>query len=92
VELLTINEDELYAVPAGFVTLIVPVVAEEGKVAVICVELSITKVAETPLKFTAVAAVKLVPVITTCAELFTQPEVGVKFVIVGGAGLKTVTV
>ena len=82
---LTVNVVELLAVPLGLITLIVPVVADEGRVAVICVELFITKDAETPLKLTADTLVKFVPVITTEAELVEQANVGVKFEIVGGA-------
>jgi hypothetical protein len=55
------------AVPAGFVTLIGPVVALAGTVAVICVFESTPYVAATPLNLTAVVPEKLTPVMTTLA-------------------------
>lgn len=63
----TVNVEALVPVPAGIVTLIVPVVPEPI-VAVICVAL-LTVYDETfvPPIFTDVAPVKLVPVITTDA-------------------------
>src|SRR5262249_30937908 len=51
--------------PARLVTLILPVAAAEGTVAVIFVDELIVKVAEAVLKTTAVAVSKLVPVMTT---------------------------
>jgi len=53
-------------VPPGAVTLIFPVFASNGTVAVICVhEFTVKLVALTPPKVTLVAPVKLSPVITT---------------------------
>jgi hypothetical protein len=57
----------LVPVPAELVTLIVPVVAVAGNVAEIVVLLVTENEADTPLKFTTVAPVKLVPVIVTIA-------------------------
>lgn len=80
----TVNDAALVPVPDGVVTLIVPVVALFGKVAVICVALFTVKVvAAVPLKFTAVAPVKLVPVITTDAPELTHALFGLKPVTVG---------
>jgi len=70
------------AVPFGVVTAMGPVNAVAGTVAVICVELLITKDALTLLKATAEAEEKFVPVITT--EDPTGPEGGAKLVMVGG--------
>lgn len=75
--------DALVAVPPGAVTEIGPVVAPDGTVAVICVALTTVKVAETPLKFTAVAPVKLVPVMVTVGVVPAHALVEVKFVMVG---------
>jgi len=70
------------AVPEGVVTEIVPVVAPEGTVAVICVELfTVNEEATVPLNLTVVAPVRFVPVIVTFVP--THPLVGVKLVIVG---------
>jgi hypothetical protein len=76
----------LVPVPDGLVMLIGPVVAVAGTVAVICVSLLTTNPlpglpALTPLNFTAVAPVKLAPIIVTLAP--TGPLVGLKLVIVG---------
>src|SRR5947208_6396251 len=79
---VTVKLETLVAVPPGVVTLIVPVVAPVGTVAVICVAELTVNVALVPLNFTAVAPVKAVPVIVTLAP--TTPLVGVKLVIVGG--------
>src|SRR5437879_9640060 len=78
----------LVAVPPGVVTLSGPVVAPLGTVAEIEVEEVAVKLALVPLKVTAVAPVKFVPVIVTGVP--TGPLVGTKLVIVGG--LTTVTV
>ena len=75
----------LVPVPAAFTTDIVPDVAPAGTVAVICVALFTVNVAAIPLKRTAVAPVKLVPVITTVPPA--QAVVGVKLVIVGVVGI-----
>ena len=72
------------AVPIGVVTVIVPVVAPLGNVAVILVESTTENVAETPLKETSVAPVKFVPVIVTVSSEFAQALVGEKEVMVGG--------
>src|SRR3974377_1509968 len=78
----------LVAVPPGGVTLIVPLVAPVGTVAVIWVaEFTAKELALVPLNFTAVAPVKLAPVITTLVP--TGPLVGEKLVI-EGAGTVTV--
>jgi hypothetical protein len=70
------------AVPAGVVTVIMPVLVPEATVAVICVPLLTVKLdAAFPLKATAVAPVKLFPVIAT--EVPELPETGVKLAIVG---------
>ena len=68
--------------PPGVVTDIVPVVAPVRTVAVILVPPELTvNVADVPLKLTAVAPVKLVPVRVTVVP--TAPLKGVKEVIVG---------
>ena len=59
--------DPEVAVPFGFVTLIVPVVASTGTVAVIWVVELIVKLADAPLNVTVVASRKTLPVITTLA-------------------------
>lgn len=76
---------EVLAVPFGVVTAICPVVAPAGKAAVICVALTTVKVADIPLKVTAVAPVKLVPLIVTVGVVPEQALVAVNDVIVGGA-------
>jgi hypothetical protein len=78
---LTTKSAVLATVPPPTVTLILPVVAPVGTVAVICVaEFTVKLVAATLLKLTAVAPVKPVPVIVTTVP--TGPDVGVKDVIV----------
>src|SRR5207247_1462116 len=72
----------LVAVPPGVVTLSGPLVAPLGTVAAIEVEEFTVKPALVPLKVTAVAPVKFVPLIVTLVP--TAPLVGVKLVIVGG--------
>ncbi|HYZ14633.1 MAG TPA: hypothetical protein VFA08_13655 [Actinomycetota bacterium] len=75
--------------PPGVVTLIGPVVAVAGTVAVICVfEFTVNVVAATLLNVTAVAPVKFVPVILT--DVPTAPNVGANEVIVGAAIVKLV--
>jgi len=71
----------LEAAPAGLVTLILPVVALEGTVAVIWVGELIVKVAVQVLNVTALAVSKLVPVMTT--EVPGMPLPGLKPVTVG---------
>ena len=61
----TVNELPLVAVPAGVVTLIVPLVAPAGADVVICVSLSTTNAAVAPLNLTLVVPVKPWPVSTT---------------------------
>jgi hypothetical protein len=78
----------LLAVPAEVVTLIGPVIAPAGTVAVIAVAEFTVKLALVPLNITAVAPVKFVPLIVTLVP--TAPLLGVKLVTVGG--LETVTV
>ena len=79
----------LVAVPPEVVTLIGPVVAPLGTLAVIDVAAVTVKVALTLLNRTAVAPLKLVPLIVTLVP--TGPLVGVKLVIVGGLDTVTVT-
>jgi hypothetical protein len=86
--LLTVKLVVLVAEPAGVVTLIGPVVAVDGTVAVIWVAEFTTNVAATLLNVTAVAPVKFVPVIVT--DVPTGPNVGVNDVIVGGGTVKLV--
>jgi hypothetical protein len=77
-----VNEALELPVPAGVVTEMTPVAAEDGTVAVICVELFTVKlVAAVPPNFTAVAPVKLAPVIDTLVP--EQPLVGEKLDTVG---------
>jgi hypothetical protein len=85
---VTVKFVELVAVPLGVVTEIGPVVAPEGTVALIRVAFCTEKVAETPLKRTAVAPVKFVPLIRT--EVPTGPLVGLNDVIVGAPVAVTV--
>src|SRR6266446_5323544 len=79
---VTVKLEALVAMPPGVVTLIVPVAAPVGTVAVICVAELTVNVAVVPLNFTAVAPVNAVPVIVTLAP--TAPLVGEKLVMVGG--------
>ena len=88
VTVVTVKFVELVAVPLGVVTEIGPVVAPEGTVALIRVAFCTVKVAETPLKRTAVAPVKFVPLIRT--EVPTGPLVGLNDVIVGAPVAVTV--
>jgi hypothetical protein len=86
---VTVKFVELVAVPLGVVTEIGPVVAPEGTVALIRVAFCTVKVvAETPLKRTAVAPVKFVPLIWT--EVPIGPLVGLNDVIVGAPVVVTV--
>jgi hypothetical protein len=62
---VTTKSFALVAVPPGVVTVMGPVVAPAGTVAVICVFEFTVKLAEVPLNVTAVAPVKPVPVIAT---------------------------
>src|SRR5882762_8903856 len=72
----------LLAVPPGVVTLIGPVVAPDGTVAVIAVAEFTVKLALVPLNSTDVAPVKFVPLIVTLVPAGPLP--GVKLVMVGG--------
>ena len=78
----TVNAFALVAVPPGVVTLSGPVVAPAGTVAWIAVAEVTVKLAPAVLKVTAVAPVKLVPLMVTLVP--TGPLVGSKLVIVGG--------
>src|SRR5207247_394054 len=80
---VTVKLLALVAVPPGVLTWIGPLVAPLGTVAVIWVLVFTVKLAAVPLKRTAVAPVKLVPVMVT--EVPTGPLVGVNELIVGGA-------
>ncbi|WP_316410225.1 hypothetical protein [Mesoterricola sediminis] len=72
----------LVAVPPEVVTLILPVEAEAGTTAVILVGLLITKLlAPTPLNFTALAPVKLLP--SRITEVPAPPRAGVKLLMAG---------
>jgi hypothetical protein len=86
--LLTVKLVVLVAEPSAVVTLMGPVVAPAGTVAVILVALTTLNVAAVPLKVTAVAPVKFVPVIVTVVP--TGPKVGVNEAIVGTPVLVTV--
>jgi hypothetical protein len=79
---LTVNDPALWPVPAAVVTLIRPVVAPEGTVALISVDDSTVKPAEVPLNFTAVAPLKPLPLMVT--EVPTGPLVGEKDETTGG--------
>lgn len=83
-EVVTVNEPELVAVPAGVVTETGPVVAPFGTVAEMSLASVTENVAAVPLKFTFVAPVKFVPVSVTLAP--TCPLVGEIPVIVGAGG------
>ena len=94
---LTVKFAALVAVPPGVVTLILPVVAPVGTVAVICVaESTWNVVALTLLNFTELVVklapltvpLKFVPVILT--DVPTGPKVGVNEVIVGAGAVTTV--
>jgi hypothetical protein len=83
----TVNQLALLPVPPAVVTLMVPVVAPFGTVAVIWMSLSTVKLsAAVPLNFTCVAPVRAAPLMTTLAP--TTPDTGLEPLIVGG----TVTV
>jgi hypothetical protein len=83
-EVVIVKLVEEVPVPDGVVTEIVPVVAPEGTVVVICVELlTVNEVAAVPLNLTEAAPVKFVPVIVTLVP--TAPLVGLKLVTVGVA-------
>jgi hypothetical protein len=71
---LTVNVLPLVAVPPAFVTVILPVVAPAGTVAVIFVLELAVKSASVPLNFTAEAVSKLVPLMVMLSP--TTPLVG----------------
>src|SRR5207247_8159883 len=80
---VTVKLPVLVAVPPEVVTLIGPLVAPLGTVAEIVVaEVTVKFVALVPLKRTAEAPVKFVPLI--CTVVPTGPLVGEKLLIVGG--------
>src|SRR5437763_11799880 len=66
---------------SALVTVIGPVVAPAGTVAVTAVSVTVPTTAGMPLKATAVVSARLVPLIVTLAP--TAPLVGVKLVILG---------
>src|SRR5262249_48067733 len=70
----TVKGTELVALPAGVVTLIGPVVALGGTVALICVSEVTVKEAGVPLKATAVVPVKRAPLVVTLVP--PRPPVG----------------
>src|SRR5207247_2499415 len=88
--LITVKLPALLAVPREVVTLIGPVVAPLGTVAAIDVAEVTVKLALVPSNSTALAPVKLVPLMVTLVP--TGPLAGVKLVMVGGLALETVTV
>jgi hypothetical protein len=79
---VTTKSTVLVPLPDGPVTTMRPVVAPAGTTAVIWVGELMTKVVATPLKVTAVAPVKFVPVSTT--DVPATPDPGLKDVMVGG--------
>ena len=79
---MTVKSVVLVAVPAGLVTLILPVVAPVGTVAVICtLEFKVKAVAGVPLKATPVVPANPLPAIVTLVPA--GPLVGVKEVMLG---------
>jgi hypothetical protein len=70
----TVKEVALTAVPPGVVTLITPLSAPAGTLAVICVSVFVRMIAGTPPKEIAVAPVSAVPEIVTSPPM--GPEVG----------------
>jgi hypothetical protein len=81
----TLNAVPVVAEPPPVVTVIKPLVAPDGTVAVICVSEFTAKLALVLLKVTRVAPVKAVPAIVTAAPI--PPLAGLKLAIVG-AGIK----
>jgi hypothetical protein len=87
----TVKLIEVTAVPPGVVTPMTPGVAPGGTVAVICVdETTANAAAAMPLKVTAVAPEKFVPVMVT--DVPTGPPAGLKLLIVGTGITMTETV
>jgi hypothetical protein len=81
----TAKEAVLIALPPELVTVILPVAAPTGTVAVIEVGETIEKLALTPLKRTAVTRAKLMPEIVTFVPI--GPLIGEKLVMTGGTAL-----
>lgn len=81
---VTVKLWELQSVPPGVVTQIFPVFAPLGTVALIWVEETPVKVADTPLNVTLVAPVRFVPVMVT--DVPTGPLVGENDEIIGLVG------
>jgi len=79
---MTLKLAALVAVPPGVVTATGPLVAPAGTVAVICVAESALKVAAAPLKRTALAPVKPLPVSVTLVPA--DPVIGAKSAMPGG--------
>src|SRR6185503_19573576 len=79
---VTVNDPELCPVPPAVVTLIRPVVAPAGTVALICAEDTTVKLAEVPLNLTDVAPLKPLPLIVTVVP--TGPLAGENDEITGG--------
>ena len=82
---MTAKSAELVAVPPAVVTLSLPLVAPAGTAVLICVFDTTLKVADAPLKRTAVVPAKLEPLIVTA--LPTRPLVGSNEAIVGAGGM-----
>jgi hypothetical protein len=80
---VTLKSVALVAVPAGVVSVILPVVAPLGTTALTFPLSTNVKVAAVPLNFTELTPVKFVPWIATVVP--TLPLAGLKLVIVGGA-------
>ena len=79
--LVTVKFDALVAVPDGVVTVILPVVAPLGTLAVIRPSFATLKLADVPLNRTLVAPVKWLPLMVT--DVPTAPLDGEKLLIVG---------
>src|SRR3989442_1129807 len=82
---VTVKLLALVAVPLGVLTLIGPLLAPLGTVAVIWVLVFTVKLATVPLKVTLVAPPRLLPLIVT--EVPTGPLLGLKELIVGGGAV-----
>lgn len=82
---VTVKLEELVALPPGVVTVIGPLAAPLGTVAVICVSEFTANVAAVPLKVTDVAPVNPVPVIVTLSPV--APLVGVKEPMAGAGAV-----
>jgi hypothetical protein len=85
---VTMKSGVAVAVPAVVVTVIGPVVAPAGTVAVICVVLATVNVALTPLNRTFRTLAKLAPKMLTTVP--TGPDGGVKLLMMGGVGAEAV--